>query len=134
MNLDRMITLTEGFATKADKMRVLERTGVPRADIARFLNVRYQQVRNTLEGDKRTGYDPDLIPNSHVETPQFGEKLTGGDLRQIEILEDGFAAIPPDMIDQLVEDGGVLYAIPVANGILLSNVSGMVSRVQKSFA
>jgi predicted transcriptional regulator len=72
MNIDSMIALTEGIATKADKMRVLERNGYARADIARFLGVRYQQVRNTLEGDKRTGYNPEIVPESDTIGPASG--------------------------------------------------------------
>mgnify|MGYP006276908161 CR=1 FL=1 len=41
--------MTEGLRTKADKIRTLGRAGYPRADIARFLDIRYQHVRNTLE-------------------------------------------------------------------------------------
>jgi len=71
-----MTDLTEGFATKADKMRVLERAGYARADIARFLGVRYQQVRNTLEGDKRTGYAPPLVAVDSGRKMKF-DRLTG---------------------------------------------------------
>ena len=65
MDDEKMAVLTEDFPVKADKMRVLAKAGVSRGDIARFLGVRYQQVRNTLEGDKRTGNAPELDKKLH---------------------------------------------------------------------
>ena len=44
-----MEQLTQSLTTKADKIRALGRAGYPRADIARYLSIRYQHVRNTLE-------------------------------------------------------------------------------------
>jgi hypothetical protein len=41
--------IVEGLKTKADMIRALDRAGMARADIARFLNIRYQHVRSTLE-------------------------------------------------------------------------------------
>ena len=38
----------EGLTTKADKIRALDRAGLSRAGIARFLGIRYQHVRSTL--------------------------------------------------------------------------------------
>ena len=40
--------LTQGLTTKSEKIRVLGRKGVPTADIARFLEIRYQHARNVL--------------------------------------------------------------------------------------
>jgi hypothetical protein len=43
-----MARLTQGLRTKAAKIRALAAAGVARAEIARFLNIRYQHVRNVL--------------------------------------------------------------------------------------
>lgn len=40
--------IVEGLTTKADKIRALDQAGFARAEIARFLNISYQHVRNTL--------------------------------------------------------------------------------------
>ena len=45
-------------ATKSDKIRRLDRMGLPRADIARVLDVRYQFVRNVLEHDGQRNTRP----------------------------------------------------------------------------
>lgn len=49
MTRDEMDAATSGLKTKAAKIRTLDRFGVRRADIARYLSIRYQHVRNVLE-------------------------------------------------------------------------------------
>ncbi|WP_374406260.1 AbrB/MazE/SpoVT family DNA-binding domain-containing protein [Pelagerythrobacter sp.] len=47
-----MKRLTDHTGVKSEKIRILYRTGVERADIARFLDITYQHVQNVL---KRSG-------------------------------------------------------------------------------
>ena len=42
-----------GLATKSDKIRALTRAGYSRSEIADFLGIRYQHVRNVLVNDER---------------------------------------------------------------------------------
>lgn len=39
---------TENLKTKSDKIRALDRLGAKRSEIATYLNIRYQHVRNVL--------------------------------------------------------------------------------------
>jgi bifunctional DNA-binding transcriptional regulator/antitoxin component of YhaV-PrlF toxin-antitoxin module len=48
LDVTRMKELTKGLATKSDKIRALSENGYSRADIAKFLGIRYQHVRNVL--------------------------------------------------------------------------------------
>jgi hypothetical protein len=132
MTIDMMISLTEGIATKADKMRVLERHGYARADIARFLGVRYQQVRNTLEGDKRTGYNPEIIPQR--DDNQNATGFRADQLRELSIDEEGFVLLPPDLVEA-VDDGEdpQLYALKVPGGLFVCSSSGLIARAASSF-
>jgi antitoxin component of MazEF toxin-antitoxin module len=41
--------VTAGLTTKSDKIRALSRHGVPTAEIARYLDIRYQHARNVLK-------------------------------------------------------------------------------------
>jgi len=50
----RMQELTRGLVTKSDKIRALSEAGYSRADIARFLGIRYQHVRNVLVQSTKT--------------------------------------------------------------------------------
>lgn len=43
-----MAKVATGLPTKSAKIRALYQSGYPRADIARFLDIRYQHVRNVL--------------------------------------------------------------------------------------
>ena len=128
MNGEKMIRLTEGYRTKADKMRVLERAGVPRADIARFLGVRYQQVRNTLEGDKRTGYNPDLSQSFDEASGSLVAETAQNVFRRLVVLDDENVALPADLIEEFTEDDEELYALRLEDGIFVSNLKGMARR------
>lgn len=131
MDEEKMVVLTEDFPVKADKMRVLAKAGVSRGDIARFLGVRYQQVRNTLEGDKRTGYAPELevkirkekVAKLHEEAP----------FRLLTVAGDAPVILPADMVEDLVDDGEPLYAVATKHGLFIGSARAMQERVQASF-
>ncbi len=48
-----LAALIDGLPSKSAKIRALNAAGLPRADIARFLGVRYQHVRNVLVADEK---------------------------------------------------------------------------------
>lgn len=51
-----MERMTSSLTTKSDKMRALRAGGASRSEIARFLSVRYQHVRNVEKDDERRGF------------------------------------------------------------------------------
>jgi len=53
MNRQEMEAIVAGVPTKSEKIRLLNRAGVAKADIARFLDIRYQHVYNVLLRDKK---------------------------------------------------------------------------------
>jgi len=59
-----MDTLTKQLRTKAEKIRALARARVAPADIARFLDIRYQHAYNVI---KRSGLASDRISDSGAE-------------------------------------------------------------------
>jgi len=48
MTRDEMDKATQGIATKSAKIRVLDKLGATRSEIATYLQIRYQHVRNVL--------------------------------------------------------------------------------------
>jgi bifunctional DNA-binding transcriptional regulator/antitoxin component of YhaV-PrlF toxin-antitoxin module len=50
----RMEELSRKYATKSDKIRALSKGGYSRSEIAKFLGVRYQFVRNVLVASEHT--------------------------------------------------------------------------------
>ena len=53
MNRQEMEAIVAGVPTKSEKIRLLHRAGVAKADIARFLDIRYQHVYNVLLREKK---------------------------------------------------------------------------------
>jgi hypothetical protein len=128
MTHEEMLALTESVSTKADKMRILERHEVSRADIARFLNVRYQQVRNTLEGDKRTGYRPDL--DSYQGAAASHSRHEDWIFELLESSSDGSIILPSDLIDAIPSSSGdPVYAVRTEDGIFITSLEAAMRRL-----
>jgi AbrB family looped-hinge helix DNA binding protein len=54
----RMEEVSKRFRTKSDKIRALSAAGYSRAEIAKFLGIRYQHVRNVqVQSQKKAGLD-----------------------------------------------------------------------------
>lgn len=86
---------TAGLRTKSEKIRELGRRGVPTAEIARFLDIRYQHARNVLKDaglHKVAGTEPAAAP---VRSFAW-----------VDLHEDGSLTIP----------GGLLAAAGIAVG------------------
>jgi hypothetical protein len=65
MTRDEMDSATAGLATKAAKIRVLDKLGATRSEIANYLQIRYQHVRNVLISpapSSQNGNDPANAP------------------------------------------------------------------------
>lgn len=131
MDDEKMAVLTEDFPVKADKMRVLAKAGVSRGDIARFLGVRYQQVRNTLEGDKRTGYAPEL--DKKVVLKKLAIAKDEAPFRLLALGGDEEVVLPADLVEDLAGPGEPLFAVMTRDGLFISSAKGMNARVQASF-
>ena len=131
MDEEKMAALTEGFPVKADKMRVLAKGGVSRGDIARFLGVRYQQVRNTLEGDKRTGYDPELDRKAVIRKVVIAKDEAP--FRLLAVGDEEDVILPADLVEELAGPGEPLFAVMTRDGLFISSAKGMNARVQASF-
>ena len=61
-----MDEISEGLATKSAKIRALAHAGASRSEIATYLNIRYQHVRNVLvspSGSSGGGRDERNPPN-----------------------------------------------------------------------
>lgn len=103
---------TNELATKSDKIRALGRRGVTTADIARYLDIRYQHARNVLvksglhrsrsEKQPQSGEQPELRPSRHawvgidalggLKVPQDLLKAAGleaNDQVHVRLSEDG---------------------------------------------
>ena len=130
MEDEKMAVLTDEFSVKADKMRVLAKAGVSRGDIARFLGVRYQQVRNTLEGDKRTGYAPEL--EVKIRKEKVAKAQDEAPFRLLGVAGEPLD-LPADLVATVAPDGEQLYAVVTSQGLFIGSAKSMQARVQASF-
>lgn len=88
--------------TVSDKIRVLDRAGVKRAEIARQLGKRYQHVRNVLEADAQK-LKKFAVDASRADSSETALRLT--------VSRNGTLQIPKEMLSAMkISDGGALAA------------------------
>jgi hypothetical protein len=134
-----MARLTDGLPTKAEKIRKLGKAGYSRADIARYLGIRYQHVRNTLEAAGiplradgagpdagESGADDDARPALAEAAPRFDRFAESCDgYYPLNVDPDGGLALPAALRDAMmldpdgrvtahVEDGELRIVSPLA--------------------
>lgn len=102
--------LTAGLPSKAAKMRALEAVGASRGDIARYLDVSYQQVRNTLLRGKptRTGFNEQ--PVAYSDTVERASVMEDGSIRIPPALTVAIGATAADALVAIPEEGGLWIA------------------------
>ena len=129
-DMTRMREIVDGLPSKAAKIRALHRAGYERAEIARFMEVRYQHVYNVL---KRSAMDMPgqtgrpssprkwvkigaagrvAVPAAHLEA--LG--LTEGSDVQVVLEDQELRIVPRDVVIARVQD---LVAKHVPEGVSL---------------
>ena len=115
MGLSRRQDALDRLPTKSAKIRMLAEKGVPRAEIARQLNIRYQHVRNVLERDlqKKVGTsvqaeaaDPEA--SVKVRIGPEGRVLVPAAFRERLGIKEG------DVLFARIEDGELIFLTPQA--------------------
>lgn len=122
-----MDAICRGLVTKSDKIRALDKAGYARADIARYLDIRYQHVRNVLVGPggvspqgkpkfesaapaathvsagKGIGYADEPLENAHVKAALQSDAPTGSAANSVwaRIGADGQIVIPVTMLNAI---------------------------------
>lgn len=102
----RMVRTTTGLRTKADKIRALAAAGCSRQEIASFLEIRYQQVRNVLvrlEPRAKGFAEPSASPAAPWVAGEADDAPTYG---SVVIDEQGRIALPPNVIAALGSEPG----------------------------
>jgi len=99
-------SVVEGLTTKADKIRALDRAGYTRSEIAEWIGVRYQHVRNVLEDQKRLG-----PPRTRGGMAEASQQFEGAPqtAQRINVGKNGEVRIPQVMLDAAgVKEGDTL--------------------------
>lgn len=128
LNKDQRAAMTKvaaGLPTKSAKIRALGQAGYRRADIARFLDIRYQHVRNVLlhAEEKQAAPEQDNTP---AKPPSQVWAQVG---------RDGRVVIPAAYRQVLgIEDGGHVLLLREDNEVRLMGRDGAVRRAQEMVA
>lgn len=135
MNYDEV---TKGLPTKSEKIRTLGRKGVPTAEIARFLGIRYQHARNVLNDAGINGgvaeeaplLETKMMPPGNKEN-RFGQP----DHFWADVNADGTLTISANIARQAGFKAGDLVYVGLKNdGLEAISYVTSVKRVQAMFA
>lgn len=94
-----------GLKTKADKIRALGRAGYTRQQIADFLGIRYQHVRNVLVDDERLA-TPNVQRPAGLEEAAKPYEAPTQLVGRITVEKGGKVRIPQVMLDAAGAKGG----------------------------
>jgi bifunctional DNA-binding transcriptional regulator/antitoxin component of YhaV-PrlF toxin-antitoxin module len=126
--------ITRGLTTKSEKIRTLGRKGVPTADIARFLGIRYQHARNVLvdAGLQHGGMAEEMPELETKMMPPQDAASNVGTMHWLEVDASGRLQIPAEKLEQLgLQNGGSLYVELTEDGLELLTQGGAIRRAQK---
>jgi len=136
--------LADAQASVSDKIRALDRAGLNRAEIARFLSKRYQHVRNVLEADKLKGHgnpDPSRYHQVGTQQPQIGVNDGGGGSGEsrapaaffrLTAERDGSLVLPRHVLEAFgAAAGEVLIGVAQPGEIVLRTAAASLSRAQE---
>jgi hypothetical protein len=100
MSDPRMKALTQGLPTKSAKIRKLGAAGYTRQQIADFLGIRYQHVRNVLLDAERKAAQPDGLVQQKglAEEHPLPPSHWGRDVARVAIRADGSLLLPADFV------------------------------------
>ena len=127
----------------SDQIRALDKAGVKRADIARFLNKRYQHVRNVLEADKQRYHIRPAGAQDSLTVYQTNElrkerqaNAEPGDLPaaffRLRVTPDGNLVLPRHVVEAFGADAGeALIAIALPGELILRTSAAAVARAQE---
>ena len=112
---EKMAAVVEGLPTKSAKIRALDAAGYKRADIARFLDIRYQHVRTVLIQGPPKSERPAAVTASDK-----GAMASGAPHRvQVKIGPGGRIVIPAAFRAAMeAEEGDTLVATVDGDGIV----------------
>jgi AbrB family looped-hinge helix DNA binding protein len=132
VTVDQMSRLTEGLPSKSAKIRALAKAGCQRADIARFLDIRYQHVRKVLVDEK--------VREAKALASAAGVNGAAGvDHRtlsaRVRVGPDGRLVVPAQFRETLgLKEGDVLFARLENGEISLLTAAAAIKRIQAKFA
>lgn len=125
-----MEKVAAAFETKSDKIRALSKAGYSRTEIANFIGVRYQFVRNVLVNDERAGKGaPSIQPSVSEADARLPADRAAAEVMPVRVFVDakGEVTIPASHLRGLglktgdpvvlVVEQGEIRAMPIAAAV-----------------
>lgn len=126
--------LTKGLTTKSEKIRVLGRKGVPTAEIARFLEIRYQHARNVLvdAGLQHGGMAEEMPTLETKMIPPLKNSASPLLASWEELDSQGRLRIPQMFLEQAkVSPGDRLFIKSTERGFEVFTIDGAMARLKE---
>jgi hypothetical protein len=132
IDTEAMKQIADPLPTKAAKIRALDKEGFARADIARFLRIKYQHVRNVLTQQLPKGA---ALASEAKTLAGFSEDsaewIVESARDNLELGKDGSLRVPKDLLQAAgIQVGDVVLARVVNGEILLSGYKASLRRAQ----
>jgi hypothetical protein len=130
---DQMTEIVKPFATVSDKIRALDAAGAPRAEIAKFLDKRYQHVRNVLvDGPPKERFTVGRIEFGDVRETAAPAYAADAPILRLSIGQDGTVQLPPAALQALgLKPGGVAIAELQGDRLTVFSITESIRRVQQ---
>ena len=126
-----MHEVAAGFQTKSDKIRALTKAGYSRSEIADFLGIRYQHVRNVLVNDERVGKVAPSIQPSEEERAAVAPAAADLHPVRVRVEADGHLLLPKEFYRALgLKESDPVVATIEDDSIRLMSVPVAVKRAQ----
>ncbi|MGN6583585.1 MAG: hypothetical protein ACTHJV_07770 [Rhizobiaceae bacterium] len=131
----RMREVVKNLTTVSDKIRALDEAGFERADIARFLDKRYQHVRNVLTGPRPARRHATSTPKAEKASQSAVSRKAPGacDIlkARIQIGAGGRIVVPADMRASMgVSEGDTLFARVIDGELHLFSQDAAIRKAQ----
>ncbi|MDZ4380110.1 MAG: hypothetical protein U0942_02080 [Parvibaculum sp.] len=118
-----MERLTKGLPGPSAKIRALAAAGVRPADIARFLNIRYQHAYNVI---KQSAASDGALPHGSGED---GETLKG---QYVEVGPAGRVIIPPAFLAAIsAKEGDRIFLKPIDGKLQIMSKTAALEEMRK---
>jgi AbrB family looped-hinge helix DNA binding protein len=125
----RMRDVVRNLNTKSEKIRALNDAGFERSDIARFLDIRYQHVRNVLVAKRPASRS--AVPMRAPSAPSVTEE-TSKSKAKIQIGAGGRIVIPAEMRAAMgVAEGDMVIARVIDGEFRLLSQQAALRRAQR---
>ena len=130
-NQAQMEQVTQGLPSKSAMIRALAKAGYTRSEIAKFVGIRSQFVRNVLVDEARRAHGRTSANENSANEQAAGSEWATGSTAKLRLDSEGRATLPKPFRDALgLGEGSVLIASLEGDELHLLTIPAAVRRAQ----